>query len=81
MATKLADVAKWASLTWSKRHNVISGVAQGLLYIHNYSQYERCIVHRDLNPKISDFGIARMFSSSVTELHTTILIGTRYEFE
>jgi serine/threonine protein kinase len=92
MATKLADVAKWASLTWSKRHNIISGVAQGLLYIHNYSQYERCIVHRDLkasnilldsemNPKISDFGIARIFSSSVTELHTTILIGTRYEVE
>ncbi|TVU34176.1 hypothetical protein EJB05_16006, partial [Eragrostis curvula] len=83
-----SDIAKWASLTWSKRQNVINGIAQGLLYIHNYSQSEKCIVHRDLkasnilldsemNPKISDFGIARMFNSSVTELCTTRLVGTR----
>ncbi|KAL6597760.1 hypothetical protein ACP70R_046565 [Stipagrostis hirtigluma subsp. patula] len=83
-----SDVAKWASLTWSIRQNIIDGIAQGLLYIHNYSQPETCIVHRDLkasnilldsqmNPKISDFGIARIFSSSVTVSRTTKLMGTR----
>ncbi|KAL6881954.1 hypothetical protein ACP4OV_011426 [Aristida adscensionis] len=81
------DVAKWASVTWLIRHNIIDGIAQGLLYIHNYSHPETCIIHRDLkasnilldgqmNPKISDFGIARMFSSSATESQATIPMGT-----
>ncbi|KAL6615062.1 hypothetical protein ACP70R_037332 [Stipagrostis hirtigluma subsp. patula] len=81
------DVAKWASLTWPIRHNIIDGIAQGLLYIHNYSHPETCIVHRDLkasnilldgqmNPKISDFGIARMFSSRAAESQATIPMGT-----
>ncbi|KAL6597758.1 hypothetical protein ACP70R_046563 [Stipagrostis hirtigluma subsp. patula] len=81
------DVAKWASLTWHIRRNIIDGIAQGLLYIHNYSHPETCIVHRDLkasnilldgqmNPKISDFGIARMFSSRAAESQATIPMGT-----
>ncbi|TVU34174.1 hypothetical protein EJB05_16004, partial [Eragrostis curvula] len=83
-----SDVGKWASLTWLIRQNIIDGIAQGLLYIHSYLQSDRCIVHRDLKasnvlldsqmkPKISDFGTARMFSSSLTELCTSRLMGTR----
>ncbi|WVZ70004.1 hypothetical protein U9M48_018713 [Paspalum notatum var. saurae] len=79
------DVAKWASLTWPIRQNIINGIAQGLLYIHNLLQPETCIVHRDLkasnilldiqlNPKISDFGIA-MFSSSATESQDIVPMG------
>jgi serine/threonine protein kinase len=73
-------------MTWPIRENIIDGIAQGLLYIHNLLQPEMCIVHRDLkasnilldhqmNPKISDFGIA-MFSSSATEPHDTVPMGT-----
>ncbi|KAF8671013.1 hypothetical protein HU200_050292 [Digitaria exilis] len=80
------DVTKWASITWPIRQNIIDGVAQGLLYIHNFLQPEICIIHRDLkpsnilldhqmNPKISDFGIA-MFSSSATESQGTVPMGT-----
>ncbi|KAK3125959.1 hypothetical protein QOZ80_7BG0611960 [Eleusine coracana subsp. coracana] len=79
------DDRNGASLNWPKRLNIIDGVSQGLLYLHIHSRL--CVVHRDLkasnilldsemNPKISDFGMARIFSSSVAESNTTRIVGT-----
>ncbi|KAG8099780.1 hypothetical protein GUJ93_ZPchr0013g37526 [Zizania palustris] len=76
---------KGAELNWSKRLHIIDGIGQGLLYLHNFSQI--CVVHRDLkasnilldstmNPKISDFGMARIFCSNVAESNTTRIVGT-----
>ncbi|TVU38648.1 hypothetical protein EJB05_12032, partial [Eragrostis curvula] len=75
-----ADNVKGQQLNWSKLLHIIDGIAQGLLYLHNYSRL--CVVHRDLkasnilldsemNPKISDFGMARIFCSNMTESYTT----------
>nr|XP_051215546.1 cysteine-rich receptor-like protein kinase 10 isoform X2 [Lolium perenne] len=80
------DMVKGAQLNWSNRLHIIDGTAQGLLYLHNYSRL--CVVHRDLkasnilldsvmNPKISDFGMARIFCSNMAESNTTRIVGTQ----
>jgi len=64
---------------------IIEGTAQGLLYLHKHSRLR--IIHRDvkasnilldseMNPKISDFGLAKMFSSNDTEGNTKRVVGT-----
>ncbi|KAG2647399.1 hypothetical protein PVAP13_2KG572259 [Panicum virgatum] len=78
------DSKKGVSLDWPKRLNIIDGISQGLLYLHKRSRLR--VVHRDLkasnilldnemNPKISDFGMAKLFGSSV-ESNTTRIVGT-----
>ncbi|XP_034706998.1 putative receptor-like protein kinase At4g00960 [Vitis riparia] len=79
------DKSKSALLDWPKRYNVIIGVARGLLYLHEDSQLK--IIHRDIkasnilldelmNPKISDFGLAKLFKDEQTHHRTRRIVGT-----
>ncbi|KAJ7948188.1 Cysteine rich receptor like kinase [Quillaja saponaria] len=81
----LFDQRKRFQLKWEIRYKIIVGIARGLLYLHDDSQLR--IIHRDLkasnilldenmNPKISDFGLARLFGGSQTQGNTNRIAGT-----
>ncbi|PON85820.1 S-receptor-like serine/threonine-protein kinase [Trema orientale] len=79
------DPTRRARLTWATRFNIIHGVARGLLYLHRDSCLR--IIHRDMkvsnilldekmNPKISDFGLARIFQGTLDLANTHRVVGT-----
>ncbi|KAI7746292.1 LOW QUALITY PROTEIN: hypothetical protein M8C21_024707, partial [Ambrosia artemisiifolia] len=79
------DKTRSMLLDWNKRFNIIKGIARALLYLHQDSRLR--IIHRDLkasnilldldmNPKISDFAIARSFGGNETQANTRRVVGT-----
>ncbi|XP_048132049.1 G-type lectin S-receptor-like serine/threonine-protein kinase At1g61370 [Rhodamnia argentea] len=81
----LFDSKEKAKLSWGTRFRIIQGVARGLLYLHRDSCLR--VIHRDLkvsnilldekmNPKISDFGLARMFEGTQVLVNTHKVVGT-----
>lgn len=80
-----SDTDKNRNLDWGKRFKIINGIARGLQYLHEDSQLK--IVHRDLkasnilldfdySPKISDFGLAKIFGGDQSEDVTNRIAGT-----
>ncbi|XP_068492439.1 cysteine-rich receptor-like protein kinase 6 [Phaseolus vulgaris] len=72
-------------LSWLERYKIIKGTALGILYLHDYSRLK--IIHRDLkpsnvlldenmNPKLSDFGMARIVEMDHNCTNTNKIVGT-----
>ncbi|KAK7380206.1 hypothetical protein VNO78_32704 [Psophocarpus tetragonolobus] len=81
----LFDSQRMISLSWFERYNIIGGIAQGILYLHEHSRLK--VIHRDLkpsnvlldenmNPKISDFGLARIIEINQDQVSTNRIVGT-----
>lgn len=69
------------NLDWQTRSKICIGTARGLAYLHE--DVKPYIVHRDikasnilldkdLNPKIADFGLAKLFPDNITHISTRV---------
>ncbi|KAH9556135.1 hypothetical protein CY35_07G010800 [Sphagnum magellanicum] len=77
----LFDETNGLKLNWPTRLKILVGTARGLAYLHEGCQTR--IIHRDikasnilldkdLNPKIADFGLARLFQDSQSHISTRV---------
>ncbi|PIA48049.1 hypothetical protein AQUCO_01400559v1 [Aquilegia coerulea] len=67
------------TLNWKQRFDIIVGTARGLAYLHE--EFHVCIIHRDIKssnilldddfqPRIADFGLARLFPEDQSHINT-----------
>ncbi|CAN1336740.1 Cysteine-rich receptor-like protein kinase 10 [Linum perenne] len=82
----LFDNDKRVHLDWERRYKIIEGIIRGLVYLHQDSQLRiihlelkvsNILLDADMNPKISDFGMAKLFGIDETHRNTSRIVGTQ----
>ncbi|TMW93766.1 hypothetical protein EJD97_011189, partial [Solanum chilense] len=84
----LFDTDRRSLLDWPKCFHIINGIARGLLYLHQDSRLR--IIHRDLkprndlldinmNPKLSEFGMARSFGGNEIGVMKTRVVSIHFK--
>ncbi|CAK9150420.1 unnamed protein product [Ilex paraguariensis] len=84
LASILFSTKKNFVLSWEHRFNIVKGIAAGLLYLHE--EWEQVVIHRDvkssnvlidadMNGRLGDFGLARLYDHG-KHSHTTHVVGT-----
>ncbi|KAF3646742.1 Cysteine-rich receptor-like protein kinase 2 [Capsicum annuum] len=76
----LTDPIKGKDLNWPRRFEIIIGMAEGLIYLHENTKSQ--IIHRDIkasnilldrfHSKITDFGLSRLFQEGKSHISTAI---------
>jgi len=81
----LTDDEKRKQLDWKLRLSIINGIARVFLYLHEDSRLRviqkdlkasNVLLNHDMNPKISDFGLARTFEIGQNQANTKQVMGT-----
>ncbi|PHT86144.1 hypothetical protein T459_08250 [Capsicum annuum] len=83
--SRTSDSRENEILDWRCRLHVIKGIAKGILYLHEDSRLRiirrdlkasNVLLDKDMNPKISDFVMAKMFSGNQREANTNRVVRT-----
>ncbi|EOA12977.1 hypothetical protein CARUB_v10025960mg [Capsella rubella] len=81
----LFDTTRGSLLNWEYRMKITLGIVRGLVYLHHDSRFRiihldlkpaNVLLDKDMSPKISDFGMAKILGGDETEAHVTTVKGT-----
>lgn len=65
------DYGKWRQLDWGTCYHIIERIAQGIRVIHCDLKANSILLNKDMNPKVQDFDMAKIFGVDQTQESTS----------